>query len=87
MPLYQLLIAFVLLVGFVAVLRLPGLGEDQTDVSLLGISQQAFPDWFVGFIGSAGILCALVPGCSCSATRSSRRSSPRSCCRSCARAG
>ena len=29
MPLYQLLIAFVLLVGFVAVLRLPGLGEDR----------------------------------------------------------
>jgi solute:Na+ symporter, SSS family len=62
MPLYQLLIAFVLLVGFVAVLRLPGLGEDQTDVALLGISQRAFPDWFVGLIGSAGMLCALVPG-------------------------
>ena len=26
------------------------------------ISQQAFPDWFVGLIGSAGMLCALVPG-------------------------
>ncbi len=62
MPLYQLLIAFVLLVGFVAVVRLPGLGEDQTDGALLGISQQAFPDWFVGLIGSAGMLCALVPG-------------------------
>ncbi len=62
MPLYQLLIAFVLLVGFVAVLRLPGLPEDATDGALLGISQRAFPDWFVGFIGSAGMLCALVPG-------------------------
>jgi solute:Na+ symporter, SSS family len=62
MPLYQLLIAFVLLVGFVAVLRLPGLPEDATDGALLGISQRAFPDWFVGFIGAAGMLCALVPG-------------------------
>jgi SSS family solute:Na+ symporter len=57
-----LLIAFVLLVGFVAVLRLPGLGESETDLALLGISQRAFPDWFVGLIGSAGMLCALVPG-------------------------
>src|SRR4051812_2112504 len=62
MPLYQLLIAFVLIVGFVAVLRLPGLGEGETDGALLGISQRAFPDWFVGLIGSAGVLCALVPG-------------------------
>jgi SSS family solute:Na+ symporter len=62
MPLYQLLIAFVILVGFVAVLRAPGLGEDATDLALLNISQKAFPDWFVGLIGSAGMLCALVPG-------------------------
>src|SRR5262249_31924691 len=61
MPLYQLLIAFVLLVGFVAVLKLPGLAEGETDNALLGVSQQAFPDWFVGLIGSAGMLCALVP--------------------------
>src|SRR3954471_5690354 len=62
MPLYQLLIAFVLLVGFVAVLRLPGLSEDSSDLALIGVSQRAFPDWFVGVIGSAGMLCALVPG-------------------------
>jgi SSS family solute:Na+ symporter len=62
MPLYQLLIAFVILVGFVAVLKAPGLGEDSTDLALLNISQRAFPDWFVGLIGSAGMLCALVPG-------------------------
>src|SRR4051794_8491075 len=61
MPLYQLLIAFVLLVGFVAVLRAPGLGEDTTDGALLGISQRAFPDWFVGLIGSAGELSAPAP--------------------------
>jgi SSS family solute:Na+ symporter len=62
MPLYQLVIAFVLLVGFVAVLRLPGLAADSSDLALLGVSQRAFPDWFVGLIGAAGMLCALVPG-------------------------
>lgn len=62
MPLYQLLIAFVLLVGFVAVLKVPGLGESSSDLALIGVSKQAFPDWFVGLIGSAGMLCALVPG-------------------------
>src|SRR4051795_5790839 len=62
MPLYQLVIAFVLLVGFVAVLRLPGLAEDSSDLALLGVAQRSFPDWFVGFIGAAGMLCALVPG-------------------------
>jgi solute:Na+ symporter, SSS family len=62
MPLYQLLIAFVLLVGFVAVLRVPHLGADSTDFALLDVSKQAFPRWFVGLIGSAGMLCALVPG-------------------------
>src|SRR4051794_18641757 len=61
MPLYQLLIAFVLIVGFVAVLRAPGLGEDTTDLALLNISQRAFPDWFVGLIGSAGELSAPAP--------------------------
>jgi SSS family solute:Na+ symporter len=62
MPLYQLLVAFVFFVGFVAVLKVPGLKEDQTDLALLSVSKQAFPQWFVGVIGSAGMLCALVPG-------------------------
>src|SRR4051794_30950736 len=61
MPLYQLLIAFVFFVGFVAVLKvkLPAHG---TDLALLSVSKAAFPRWFVGLIGSAGVLCALVPG-------------------------
>lgn len=60
MPIYQLLIAFVLLVGFVAVLKVPKLSD--SDLALLAVSKQAFPQWFVGVIGSAGMLCALVPG-------------------------
>jgi solute:Na+ symporter, SSS family len=62
LPLYQLLIAFVFFVGFAAVLKIPKLGEDSSDLALLTISKQAFPQWFVGLIGSAGVLCALVPG-------------------------
>ena len=62
MPLYQLLIGFVLLVGFAAVLRVPGLAADESDLALLSVVLQAFPGWFVGFIGAAGMLCALVPG-------------------------
>jgi SSS family solute:Na+ symporter len=62
MPLYQLLIAFVLLVGYVAVLRVPHLGAADEDFALLAVSKAAFPSWFVGLIGAAGVLCALVPG-------------------------
>jgi SSS family solute:Na+ symporter len=61
MPLYQLLIAFVFFVGFAAVLKVK-LPEDGTDLALLSVSKDAFPRWFVGLIGSAGVLCALVPG-------------------------
>jgi SSS family solute:Na+ symporter len=62
MPLYQLLIAFVFFVGFAAVLRVPNLGATETDLALLSVAKDAFPSWFVGLIGSAGVLCALVPG-------------------------
>src|SRR3954453_7229076 len=62
LPLYQLLVAFVFFVGFAAVLKVPGLGEGETDLAPLTVSKQAFPQWFVGLIGAAGMLCALVPG-------------------------
>ncbi len=61
MPLYQLLIAFVFFVGFAALLKVK-LPADGTDLALLSVSKDAFPRWFVGLIGSAGVLCALVPG-------------------------
>jgi SSS family solute:Na+ symporter len=62
LPLYQLLILFVFFVGFAAVLKAPHLGEAGSDYALLTVSKAAFPQWFVGLIGSAGVLCALVPG-------------------------
>src|SRR4051795_5177703 len=60
MPLYQLLIVFVFFVGFAALLQVPKL--DNSDLALLSVAKDAFPQWFVGVIGSAGVLCALVPG-------------------------
>src|SRR4051794_8407554 len=61
MPVYQLLIAFVFFVGFAAFLKVK-LPADGTDLALLSVAKDAFPAWFVGLIGSAGVLCALVPG-------------------------
>lgn len=60
MPLYTLMLLFVLFAGFAAVLQIPGLKNP--DYSLLQICVKTFPAWFVGIIGAAGLLTALVPG-------------------------
>jgi solute:Na+ symporter, SSS family len=52
----------VFFVGFAALLKVPKLGADNSDLALLSVAKDAFPRWFVGLIGSAGVLCALVPG-------------------------
>ena len=62
MPLYQLILAFVFFVGFAAVLKVPGLTGPSIDLALFHLSIQAFSPWFVGVIGAAGVLTALVPG-------------------------
>jgi SSS family solute:Na+ symporter len=62
MPIYQVLIAFLFLVGFAAVLTVHGLEGAQTDLALLRLVKQTFPSWFVGIVGGAGLLTALVPG-------------------------
>jgi SSS family solute:Na+ symporter len=59
MPLYTLTLAFVFFAGFTAVLVLPGLPNG--DLSLLTIVRQSFPPWFLGVIGGAGVLTAMVP--------------------------
>ncbi|MBM7643951.1 SSS family solute:Na+ symporter [Scopulibacillus daqui] len=60
MPLYQLILMFVFLVGFAAVLQVPGLKNG--DLSLLRLSEKTFDPWFIGLIGAAGLLTAIVPG-------------------------
>src|ERR1700761_6222398 len=62
LPLYQLILAFIFFVGFAAVLKVPGLTGPNIDLSLFRLSIETFTPWFVGVIGAAGVLTALVPG-------------------------
>src|SRR5690242_1049783 len=62
LPLYQLILLFVFFVGFAAILKVPGLTGPAIDLSLFKISVQTFDPWFIGVIGAAGVLTALVPG-------------------------
>jgi SSS family solute:Na+ symporter len=62
MPLYQVVIAFLFLVGFAAILQVPGLKGAEVDLALFGLVKHTFDPWFVGVIGGTGVLTALVPG-------------------------
>jgi solute:Na+ symporter, SSS family len=62
LPLYQLIVVFVLFTGFTAVLIIPGLSGTDADLSLLRIARQTFGGVTLGLIGGAGLLTALVPG-------------------------
>jgi solute:Na+ symporter, SSS family len=62
LPLYSLVILFVFFAGFAAILQVPGLKGADGDLSLLRISEQTFAPGWVGVIGAAGLLTALVPG-------------------------
>jgi SSS family solute:Na+ symporter len=59
MPLYTITLAFVFFAGFTAVLVVPGLSNG--DLSLLTLVRKSFPAWFLGVIGGAGALTAMVP--------------------------
>ena len=59
MPLYTLTLAFVFFAGFTAVMVVPGLPD--SNMSLLTIVRKTFPPWFLGVIGGAGALTAMVP--------------------------
>lgn len=61
LPLYQIVLVFILFIGFTAVLEIPGLTGSDTDLALFKISKEAFPAWFVGVVGSAGMLAAIIP--------------------------
>jgi SSS family solute:Na+ symporter len=59
MPLYTLTLALIFFAGFAAVLIVPGLSNG--DLALLTVIRQSFPPWFLGVIGGAGALTAMVP--------------------------
>ncbi|HEY5220344.1 MAG TPA: sodium:solute symporter [Gemmatimonadaceae bacterium] len=62
LPLYQLVILFVFFAGFAAILQVPGLKGANADLSLLRVAEHTFSPTWVGVIGAAGLLTALVPG-------------------------
>jgi SSS family solute:Na+ symporter len=59
MPLYTTALVFIFFVGFAAILVSPGLPNG--DVSLLVTVRKTFPAWFLGVVGGAGALTAMVP--------------------------
>jgi SSS family solute:Na+ symporter len=59
MPLYTLTLAFIFFAGFAAVLIVPGLPNG--DLAMLTVVRQTFPPWFLGVVGGAGALTAMVP--------------------------
>jgi SSS family solute:Na+ symporter len=58
MPLYSITMPLMFFVGLSAVLILPGLSNG--DLSLLTMVRKTFPAWFLGIIGGAGALTAMV---------------------------
>jgi SSS family solute:Na+ symporter len=59
MPLYSVTMPLMFFVGLTALLVLPGLPD--SNLALLTIVRKTFPAWFLGLIGGAGALTAMVP--------------------------
>lgn len=59
MPLYGATMPLMMFVGFAAVLIVPNLSNG--DLALLTVVRKTFPAWFLGVIGGAGALTAMVP--------------------------
>lgn len=62
MPLYSIILLFVILIGYAALLIVPGLTGADFDLALLRAVKAVLPPWVVGLVGGAGLLTALVPG-------------------------
>src|SRR5438309_6089963 len=59
MPLYSITMPLMFFVGLTALLVLPGLSSG--DLSMLMMVRKTFPAWFLGIVGGAGALTAMVP--------------------------
>lgn len=59
MPFYQIPVLLVLMVGFTALLVLPQLRNG--DMAFLELVNKTYPSWFMGFVGAAGAVTAMVP--------------------------
>ncbi|WP_349729926.1 sodium:solute symporter family protein [Peribacillus frigoritolerans] len=61
MPIYQIIIVFSLLIGFSAIIQVPDLKGTDADLALFKMAKMSFDPWFVGVIGAAGAMAALIP--------------------------
>jgi len=59
MPFYQIPVLLVFMVGFTALLVIPGLKKG--DMAFLALVNKTYPSWFMGFVGAAGAVTAMVP--------------------------
>jgi len=59
MPFYQIPVLLVFMVGFTALLVIPGLKNG--DLAFLALVDKTYPSWFMGFVGAAGAVTAMVP--------------------------
>jgi solute:Na+ symporter, SSS family len=59
MPLYSLTLVFIFFAGFATVLAVPDVSNG--DLALLTAVRRSFPPWFLGVVGGAGALTAMVP--------------------------
>ena len=59
MPFYSVTMPLMFFVGLAATLAVPGL--ENGDLAMLTIVRKTFPAWFLGIIGGAGALTAMVP--------------------------
>jgi solute:Na+ symporter, SSS family len=59
MPLYSISIPLIFIVGFSSILIIPGLQNG--DMSLLTVVRKTYPAWFLGVVGGAGAITAMVP--------------------------
>lgn len=59
MPFYQIPILLIFLVGFTAFLVIPELKNG--DLAFLELVKRTYPPWFMGFVGAAGAVTAMVP--------------------------
>lgn len=59
MPFYQIPILLVFMVGFTALLVIPDLKNG--DMAFLALVNKTYPSWFMGFVGAAGAVTAMVP--------------------------
>jgi SSS family solute:Na+ symporter len=59
MPFYQIPVLLVFVVGFTALLVIPNL--ENGDMAFLALVNKTYPSWFMGFVGAAGAVTAMVP--------------------------